>query len=131
MSQYAIYEYYSLIKSKISQANFDAGIALSNKIIQLAPKDPWGFYYKGVCQFALERYEDAIKNYRKALELNPIFAKAYFNAGVCYFMLQYNDYAMISIAKALLIFSKSKNKEGKERCIEALKLLKERGKKWV
>lgn len=116
-------EYYSVIKNKISDGNFQSALNSIDKILKSYPHDANAHYYKGVCNFALERYSVAIKNYSIALNLNSVFAKAYFNIGICYYMIKYTDYALINIGKALFLFSKTKELDKKERCIEALKLI--------
>ena len=120
MDENIVTEYYQIIKNKIAQADFDSAIRSVDKLLYNFPNDEWGYYYKGVCEFALENYEDAIKNYKIAIQLNPLFAKAYFNLGTCYHTMEYYDSALISIGRALVIFSKQKDAEAKQRCIEAL-----------
>ena len=98
-------EYNLIIKNKISLGNFNSAIASIQKLLNYAPKTDFGYYYLGVCNFALEKYKQSITNYAQAIKLNPTNAKAYFNLGVSYYMLKYNDYALINIGKALFLFS--------------------------
>lgn len=116
-------EYNLIIKNKISLGNFNSAIASIQKLLGYAPKTDFGYYYLGVCNFALEKYKQSITDYAQAIKLNPTNAKAYFNLGVSYYMLKYNDYALINIGKALFLFSKAKELDKKERCIEALRLI--------
>jgi len=124
MNNSIVEQYYLIIKNKISQASFEAAMRSIDKLIYHFPQNAEGYYYKGVCNFALEKYEDAFKFYKKAIEINSIHAKAYFNLGVCYYVYNKYDHALINIGKALIIFSKQKESDCKERCIEALKLIK-------
>ena len=48
------------------------------------------YYYRGLCELTLEKYEDAIKDYDKAIELGYQTSLAYYNRGVC--KLQIEDY---------------------------------------
>ncbi len=121
MDESIVVEYYQIIKNKIAESDFISAIRSAEKLQYNFPNNEYGYYYKAVCEFALEKYKDAIKNYQTAIQLNPLFAKAYFNLGICYSTLGYYDYALISIGRALLIFSKQKNSQAKQRCIEALK----------
>lgn len=123
MDRGIIREYYLIIKNKILQARFESALMSADKLLHNFPNDYFGYYYKGVCFFALEKYQDSMKNYVKALELNPGFDKAYFNLGVCYYILRKYDYALINIAKALIIFTKQKELDKKQRCMEAIKYI--------
>lgn len=123
MNKNIIRQYCIIIKNKISQARFESALESINKLLYNFPKNEYGYYYKGVCEFAMEKYEDALKNYIRAIKLQPAFAKAYFNLGVCLYMLNKYDSALINIGKALIVFSKQKDSDAKERCIEALKFI--------
>jgi len=116
-------EYYTVIRYKISNASFTSALVNIENLLQDNPKDAYGYYFRGVCNFALEKYARAIKDYSLSVKLNPAFAKAYFNMGVCYYMIKYYDYALINIGKALFIFSKLKETNNKERCVEALEVI--------
>ena len=48
-------------------------------------KNPRFFNNLGIALFELNRYDEAIIEYRKALELNPRSAKAHYNLGLAYF----------------------------------------------
>ncbi len=118
-----IKEYYLIIKNKISQQSFESAIGSADKLLANFPGEANGYYYKGVCNFALERYDDAIKFYIKAITCNIIHAKAYFNLGVAYYIKNEYDNALINIAKALIVFSKQRELDSKKRCIDALNFI--------
>ena len=128
MKQNILRQYYQIIKSKISQTHFETALINIDKLLYNFPKDEHGYYYKGVCEFALNNHQKAAKCYKAAIKLNPAYAKAYFNLGVIYYINKQYDLALINIGKALIIFSKQKELDKKQRCISALKLIdKERG----
>ncbi len=116
-------EYCIIIKNKISQARFDSALGSIEKLLYNFPNNENGYYFRAVCEFAQEKYDESIMHYKTAIEINPGFAKAYFNLGVSYYILSKYDDALINIAKALIIFTKQKELDKKERCIEALKLI--------
>lgn len=116
-------EYYKLIKLKIKEKRFQAALDDISQLLYYFPDCDFGHYYKGVCNFALKKYKASLKNYAGAIKINPIYAKAYFNIGVSFFMLHQTDKALINIGKALILFSKAKEKNGKKRCIQALKYI--------
>lgn len=123
MNQAILREYYTVIKSKISQTMFDSALANIDKLLTYSPKDEHGYYYRGVCQFALADLKNSIKCYQAAIKINPAYAKAYFNLGVAFYVLKDYDNALINIGKALIIFSKQKELDKKKRCIDALTLI--------
>lgn len=116
-------EYYMIIKSKITNARFESALASVEKLLYNFPSDEWGYYYKGVCEFALEKYPQATKNYLNAIQINPAFGKAYFNLGVCFYITRKYDLALINIGKALIVFTKQRELDKKQRCIDALKYI--------
>ena len=116
-------EYYALIKSKISQGSIKTALDHADKLLYNFPSDPCGYYYKGVCFFALENYDISLKYYESAIKINPAYAKAYFNLGISLYMLQKKDLALINIGKALILFSREHDAEKKIRCINALRII--------
>ena len=116
-------EYYLIIKNKILNERFESALSSCEKLLYNFPSDEWGYYYKGVCEFALEKYPLAIKHYSTAIQLNPGFAQAYFNLAICFFLAKKYDMALINIGKALIIFTKQKELDKKQRCIDALKTI--------
>ncbi len=60
---------------------------------------PW--YYKGVIYESLEEYLLAIRHYRKAVEINPLFAQAHNNLGYCYKEMHFYSYAIDEYRKAI------------------------------
>lgn len=128
MNQNVIREYYQIIKSKISLTHFETALVCINKLLYNFPKNEHAYYYKGVCEFALNNYKDAIKCYNIAIQLNPAYAKAYFNLGAIYCLFKEYDLALINIGKALIIFSKQKELDKKQRCLEALKIIEQERK---
>ena len=116
-------EYYIAIKSKIKIARFDSAISSIDKLLYNCPNDEWGYYYKGVCEFALEKYQLAMKYFAIAIQINPAFGKAYFNLGICFYLSRKLDLALINFAKALVIFTKQRELDKKRRCIDAIKMV--------
>jgi len=130
MNKNAMREYYHVIKNMLVQQRFEAALSSISKLLAQNPNDEHGFYYKGVCEFALEKYKDSLESYNKTVQLDPSYAKAYFNIGVCYYIAKKYDPALINFGKALIIFTKRKELDKKQRCIEALKRIeKERIRK--
>lgn len=123
MSQNILREYYLIIKDKIQKMQFTSAKNSIDKMLCAFPNDEHGYYYKGLCEFVFEDYKNAIKNYSTAIKLNPAYAKAYFNLGITFYLLKQTDLALINIARALVIFTKTKELDKKQRCLEALKFI--------
>lgn len=123
MSQNILREYYLIIKDKIQKMQFTSAKNSIDKMLCTFPNDEHGYYYKGLCEFVFEDYKNAIKNYSTAIKLNPAYAKAYFNLGITFYLLKQTDLALINIARALVIFTKTKELDKKQRCLEALKFI--------
>jgi len=123
MNNELLKEHCLTIENRINNAMFQAAINTCTLMLRQFPKNHLGFYYLGVCYFALEEYEKALKNFNLALLINPVFSKAYFNLGTTYFMLKSFDKALINIGKALILFARIKDENSKERCIQAIKTI--------
>ncbi|HHT9125137.1 MAG TPA: tetratricopeptide repeat protein [Candidatus Brocadiia bacterium] len=63
-------------------------------------------FYHGTALIFLSRFEEAIKQYDKALEINPNLADAYLNRGNAYYNKGENDRAILDFNKALEINSR-------------------------
>ena len=116
-------EYYLIIKNKISQFSFNSALGSIEKFLSNFPNDANAYYYKGVCNFALEKYDEAIEYYKKAITYDMVHAKAYFNLGIAYYVQNNYDDALINIGKSLIIFSKERELDCRTRCIEALNFI--------
>lgn len=121
MDQNVLYEYWAIIKNKIEQCSFDSALGSIDKLLDNFPNDEWGYYYKGVCEFALNKHEEAVREYRTALQLEPNFAKAHFNLGVCYYLFRMYDECLVCFGNALYIFALNHEQDNKKRCIDAIK----------
>jgi tetratricopeptide (TPR) repeat protein len=61
------------------------------------------FNISGACYLAAESFQDAVKSFKKAVELKEDYAAAQYNLGVAYRSLEQNDYAMSCFKKAINI----------------------------
>ena len=51
------------------------------------------YYYRGCAKVNAQKYEEAIKDFEKAVELKHDYADAYFNMGRSYYLLHNEDKA--------------------------------------
>lgn len=123
MNDSVIKEYCQAIKGRVSQGDYANGLMIADKLIYAFPDSEKGYYYKGVCFFGLQRFQESVACYKSALKINPLDAKSYFNLGTSYQQLKDYDSALINIGKALILFSKQNKQDSKEKCADALKFI--------
>jgi len=61
---------------------FDLCIAQCDKIIELDPSSYQAYHIKASAWVRLEKYNEALENYGKAILLNPNFSKAHLGKGI-------------------------------------------------
>jgi len=57
-------------KERLNSEDFEGSLVFFNEVINSDPKNEDAYYFKGFSLIQLGKYEDAIKNFDKALELN-------------------------------------------------------------
>jgi tetratricopeptide (TPR) repeat protein len=99
---------FNLISCYRSIKNSNAALALAQKTLEIAPNDPNLHYMIGEIMFRdLNRGEEALREYKKALELNPNYAQAYIQVGNYYDKLGKYPFALDQYRKAISINPKS------------------------
>ncbi len=81
---------------------YDEGLAAINKAIELAPRAAW-YGNRGVLYSNQQKYELALADYSKAIEINRNFANAYMNRGNLYSNQQKYELALADYSKAIEI----------------------------
>ncbi len=81
---------------------YDEGLAAINQTINLAPRAAW-YLNRGNLYKNLQKYELALSDYNKAIEINPNYAYAYLNRGILYRDLQKYELALSDYSKAIEI----------------------------
>ncbi|MCA2660318.1 MAG: tetratricopeptide repeat protein [Microcystis sp. M049S2] len=79
---------------------YDEGLAAITQAIDLAPRAAW-YSNRGNLYYDLQKYELALSDWNKAIDINPNFAKAYNNRGILYSDLQKYDLALSDYSKAI------------------------------
>tara|TARA_B100000212_G_scaffold341810_1_gene326181 strand:- start:5972 stop:7357 length:1386 start_codon:yes stop_codon:yes gene_type:complete len=95
----------NLLKSK----RFDEILRQEKEIVDKFPNDPVLFDILGLANTFLQNNENAIRNFKKALEINPNFFQSLNNLGNLMFDLKRFDDALDNYKRALT--NSSKNKE--------------------
>jgi hypothetical protein len=71
---------------KIKTKLYKEAIECFDKAIVLIPQSPEFYVNRGVAKYCLSDYIDAMKDYEKAIELNPSFARAYYSRALIYLL---------------------------------------------
>ncbi|MFN7247200.1 MAG: trypsin-like peptidase domain-containing protein, partial [Microcystis sp.] len=79
---------------------YDEGLAAITQAIELAPRAVW-YSNLGVIYSNQQKYELALSDYNKAIDINPNYAEAYYNRGILYKNLQKYDLALSDYSKAI------------------------------
>ena len=93
------------ISSKNKAKTSDSGYAVDSET----------YFKRGVNYLEQGKYEQAIGNFNKAIELNPKYANAYYNRGVAYYSKGEYDKAIADYTKAIELnpkFAKAYNDRG-------------------
>lgn len=118
-------EYCRIIQNKINLNDFDTALDNAKKLVSYCPDSAEGYYYVGLCCFALGNFNDSINNYEKCIELDHNFAKAYYNLGVTRYYLNDHKEALNYVEYAYKLFKKANNKEACAKCLESIEYIKE------
>lgn len=118
-------EYCKIIQDKINVKDFDGALTNAKKLVAYEPTYAEGYYYLGLCYFALSNYPDSIENYKKSIELNKDFPKTYFNLGITQYYTGKFKEAVLNINTAYGMFKRAKNEEACTKCLEASDFIKE------
>ncbi len=76
-------------------------LTLMNDEVRKAPENPSVYYVRGIAELDLGKYEDAIKDNTRAIELRPGFSEAYNNRGIALSALKRYDEAVRDFTAAL------------------------------
>ena len=118
-------EYLKIIQNKINMNEFDAALENAKKLTAYFPECAEGYYYQGICYYAIEDYEHSLNNYKKCIELDHNFPKAYYNLGITkYYLGQFKE-ALNYIEYAYKFFLKANNEEAYKKCLDSIDYIKE------
>lgn len=80
-------------KQLLRYSQFDEAEKTLTEAIKYDKNNFEAYYYRGCARINAKKYEDAIADLEKAVELKPDYADAYFNLGRTYFLLRDEDKA--------------------------------------
>ncbi len=84
------------------------------------------YYYYNSANFLVDvgRYEEAEREYKRAIAINPKYAAAYYSLGALYALTGRVNKARDKISKARKLFEKERRTDFVKKCDDVLKELK-------
>ncbi|MCR5660351.1 MAG: tetratricopeptide repeat protein [Bacteroidales bacterium] len=80
-------------KLLLRYSQFDEAEETLTKAIQYDKSNYEAYFYRGCAKVNAQKYEEAIADFEKAVELKSDYADAYFNMGRAYYLLNNEDKA--------------------------------------
>ncbi len=95
-------------ESRNMKGDFNQALLDSDSALNYCPSSYWAYKERGSAYRQLHLYNDAIKNYSRALEINPTYAQAYNGLALCYDdgKIDFNN-AIVNYTKAIELDAKS------------------------
>jgi Flp pilus assembly protein TadD len=76
--------YLNLGVTQLKQETYDLALDNYKKALELSPRNPSIYNYKGYANYKLSFFADAINDYNNAIDLDPNNAASYYNRGMAY-----------------------------------------------
>ena len=80
-------------KLLLRYSKFDEAEETLTKAIRYDKHNFEAYYYRGCARVNAKKYQEAIADFEKAIELKPDYADAYFNLGRTYYLMNNEDKA--------------------------------------
>ena len=94
----------------IRRGRFDEGIAMRKRAMNLAPSSAFPTIANlGAAYYFARQYEEAIKHYQRALEVNPRYARSHLAIAHAYVQMGKNEEAITEIKKAISLRDETRN----------------------
>ena len=83
--------------------DWEGVIRLTTEAIELDPDKPWPYSMRGAAHNALGKYDIALKDLNRAIEISPDYAPAYTNKAITFMRMDDNTMARLNIDEALYL----------------------------
>jgi tetratricopeptide (TPR) repeat protein len=98
--------WFRLIQVYIGEKNYKEILHVADRAINVLPKLPTWYFYRGIAQYQLEDYKEAIVSYKKGLPLitpeqASLKSDFYAQIGDIYYKLELQDSAFVNYEKSL------------------------------
>ncbi len=87
----------------LSKGEYPKALATLRSVVETYPRNPIGRVYLGKVYFVLDKVDQAIGEYRKAVELNADYANAHYQLALAYLKVRDNRAALASFKEVLRI----------------------------
>lgn len=92
--------YLNLGASQLKLEAYDLALDNYKKALELSPRNPSIYNFKGYANYKLNFYADAINDYNNAIDLDPNNATSYYNRGMAYLKSSEKSKACIDFHKS-------------------------------
>jgi tetratricopeptide (TPR) repeat protein len=92
--------YLNLGASKLKVESYTDALENYKKALELSPRNPSIYNYKGYANYKLGFFSDAIIDYNNAIDLDPNNAASYYNRGMAYFKTSEKSKACLDFHKS-------------------------------
>ena len=92
--------YLNLGATELRIEEYSSALGEYNKAMELSPRNPSIYNYRGYANYKMGNFMDAINDYNNALDLDPNNAASYYNRGMAYLKTSDKSKACIDFHKA-------------------------------
>ncbi len=92
--------YLNLGATQLKLETFDLALDSYKKALDLSPRNPSIYNYKGYANYKLSNFTDAIDDYNNAIDLDPNVAASYYNRGMAYLKTSEKQKACVDFHKS-------------------------------
>jgi len=88
------------LKAKSELKDNEGAYQLAVRLVKIQ-KTPISFYYKGLTEFYVKKYEEGIADFTSVIQLDPKYREAYYSRALCYLAINDDNHACPDLRKAL------------------------------
>jgi len=103
------------------KGDYPKALSLMRAVVADFPRDPRGRLHLGKIYFAMGKYDLAIDEYKKALELNAEYVTAYYNLGLVYIKTKNNRSAQTAFREVMRLAPDSEVGQLSKEYLDVLK----------
>ncbi len=92
--------YLNLGATQLKLETYDLALENYKKALELSPRNPSIYNYRGYANYKLGNFADAINDYNNAIDLDPNNAASYYNRGMAFFKLSEKSKACMDFHKS-------------------------------
>ncbi len=97
------WEFHALGRSLLNEGNIEAAAARFDEAITLDPAGMWSHFFRGICDYRLNKHVDASVAFTVCTTLAPTTAACFYNRGLAFAALQRPELARRDFDRALAL----------------------------